>query len=132
MGTCFYVSLKVKVIDEKGAVEALKQFMTQEEKSSKTFFDIDAYAREGISTDTFLDLTKILLADRQQKVVIKEENGFNRYVNGFDASYGWERVLIEWFEILAPFLADESRMLIYPDEDYDELIIQNGKCIQVH
>ena len=40
--------------------------------------------------------------------------------------------MIEWFNLLAPFLEDRSLILIYPDEDYDKLVIKNGKCVQVH
>lgn len=54
------------------------------------------------------------------------------YYNGFDASYGWESVMMEMFEILAPFLEDKSEMYIYPDEDYDHLTVKNGKYVQVH
>ena len=54
------------------------------------------------------------------------------YENDFNASYGWERIMMEWFEVLAPFLANGSQMLIYPDEDYDKLVIKNGKCVQIH
>ena len=55
-----------------------------------------------------------------------------RYENGFDASYGWESVMMEMFELIAPYLADGSELYIYPDNDYDHLLIKNGKCIQKH
>ena len=54
------------------------------------------------------------------------------YSNAFNASYGWEVVMIEMFETITPFLEDGSELLIYPDSDYDKLIVKNGKCIQVH
>lgn len=51
---------------------------------------------------------------------------------GFDASYSWECVMIEAFEKMVEHLEDKSELYIYPDSDYDWLIIRNGKIIQIH
>lgn len=36
------------------------------------------------------------------------------------------------FKLIAPYLADKSELYIYPDDDYDHLVVKNGKCVQVH
>lgn len=50
--------------------------------------------------------------------------------NGFDATYGWESVMMEMFEELAPVLEDGSDLFINCDDGVDVLVIKDGKCIQ--
>lgn len=128
MGACYSVYLKVDLIDEEGAIKALNEHMINDGAD----YSLEEYANIGATPDTFDGLMKILLAEAQRKVDIYQNGRFKVYENDFDASYGWEGVMMEWFEILAPFLKDGSKMLIYPDSDYDELVIKNGKCVQIH
>ena len=129
MGACYSVDLKVNFIDEEGAVKALNEHMV---KDTRADYSLEEYANIGVTPDTFDGLMKILLAETQRKVDIYDNGKFKVYENDFDASYGWESVMMEWFEALAPFLANGSQMIIYPDSDYDKLVIKNGKCIQIH
>ena len=129
MGACYNVYLKVNFIDEEGAVNALNEHIA---KDTRVDYSLEEYANIGATPDTFDGLMRILLAEAQHKVDIYEYERFKFYENDFDASYGWESVMMEWFEIIAPFLANGSQMVIYPDSDYDKLIIKNGKCIQIH
>ena len=129
MGACYSVYLKVNFIDEEGAVKALNEHMTND---TGTDYSLEKYANIGVTPDTFDGLMKILLAETQREVTIFEHGRFTIYENDFDASYGWEAIMMEWFEVLAPFLKNDSKLLIYPDNDYDHLIIKNGKCVQIH
>ena len=131
MGACYDVTLKVKVLDEKGAIKALNEHI---ENDTRTYYSLDEYAKEGITTETFNDLMRIFLAGwkGQEVKISKCSNGFTVYENSFNASYGWESVMMEMFETLTPFLEDGSKLIIYPDSDYDELIVENGKCVQIH
>ena len=131
MGACYYVKLKVKVKDEQGAILALNEHIKNDKR---TDYSLDKYAEQGITTETFDDLMRIFLAGwkGQEVEITKEKNGFTKYVNGFDASYGWESVMMEMFDTLAPYLKDGSEFLIYPDSDYDKLIVQNGVSVQLH
>ena len=129
MGACYSVDLKVNVLDMPGAIQALNEHMANDTSAD---YSLEEYAEHGITTETFDDLIRILLAELQRPVIIYKKGKFTIYSNDFDASYGWERVMMEWFEVLAPFLANGSQMLIYPDEDYDKLVIKNGKCVQMH
>jgi hypothetical protein len=129
MGACYSVTVKVNVTDMKEAVDALNHHITSD---SRTSYNLEKYANIGVTTTNFDDLMRILLADIQGPVSINQNGKFRIYDNCFNASYGWESVMMEWFEVLAPFLADGSEMLIYPDSDYDKLVIRNGKCVQIH
>ena len=129
MGACYSVVVKVNVIDAPGAIKALNEHIANDTSAD---YSLDKCAEQGVTTETFDDLMRILLADNQQKVSIHNQGKFVIYENDFNASYGWERVMMEWFEVLTPFLANGSQMLIYPDEDYDKLVIKNGKCVQVN
>lgn len=126
MSACYSVELKVKVLDEQGAIKALKNHI---ENDKRTDYSLVEAAERGITTETFDDLIKIFLADCDD---IEEHKGFTYYSNDFNASYGWESVMMEMFETLTPFVEDGSKLLIYPDSDYDELIVKNGKCVQIH
>lgn len=129
MGACYSVTIKVNLTDEKEAIDALNHHIAND---SRTNYSLDKYAEKGVTTETFDGLMKILLAELQQEVSVYRKGKFTIYDSAFNASYGWESVMMEWFEVLAPFLTDGSEMLIYPDEDYDKLIIKNGKCVQIH
>lgn len=129
MGACYSIELKVNVIDMPGAIKALNEHIVNDTSAD---YDLEECAKHGITTETFDGLIKILLADLQQPVYIYQKGKFAIYESDFNASYGWERIMMEWFEALAPFLANGSQMLIYPDEDYDKLVIKNGQCVQIH
>ena len=129
MGACYSVVLKVNVLDMLGAIEALNKHIANDTRSD---YSLDKYEAYGVTTETFDDLMRILLAELQQAVSISQRGKFRIYENDFDASYGWESVMMEWFKVLAPFLKNGSELLIYPDSDYDKLVIKNGKCIQIH
>ena len=129
MGACYSVVVKVNVTDVPGAVKALNDHIVNDTSAD---YSLDEYTEQGITTETFDGLMKILLADLQQGISVYQKGKFTIYESDFNASYGWERIMMEWFEVLAPFLANGSQMLIYPDSDYDKLVIKNGKCVQIH
>lgn len=129
MGACYSVTVKVHLVDEAAAIKALKKHMKKDKGVS---YSLDKYADIGVTPDTFDGLMKILLAETQQKVSVVKKRKYTYYDNCFGASYGWEYIMIDWFKVIAPYLSDGSQMLIYPDEDYDKLVIRNGKCVQVH
>lgn len=130
MGACYSVRLKVKLQDEEGAIKALNEHMTNNTRAN---YSLEEYAEQGVTTETFDDLMRIFLAGwKGQEVVIGEAKGFTVYDNDFDASYGWERVMMEMFEVLTPFVKDGSELFMYVENDYDKLVVKNGKCVQVH
>lgn len=130
MGACYSIILKVNVIDESNAIKALNEHIINDTRSD---YSLDEYAQQGITTETFDNLMRIFLAGwRGQEVDVYEEKGFVIYESDFDASYGWERVMMDMFETLTPFVKNGSELLIYIDNDYDKLVVKRGECIQVH
>lgn len=130
MGACYSVTLKAKIKDEKGVVKALNEFIKND---NKTDYSLDLYKAQGIGTETFDDLMRIFLAGwKHQEVDITEKEGFRVYANDFNASYGWEGVMIRMFHEIVSFLEDGSELLIYPDSSYDLLSVECGEVIQLH
>lgn len=130
MGACYSVTVKVSLTNLKDAEERLQKKILQD---TKTDYNIEKYAADGIGIDKFDDLMQIFLAGKKKSsFMINHKNGWTYYINDFDASYGWESVLMDMFRVLVPDLMDGSEILIYPDEDYDHLKVKGGKCITVH
>lgn len=130
MGACYSVTVKVSLTNLKDAEERLQKKILQD---TKTDYNIEKYAADRIGIDKFDDLMRIFLAGRKKSsFMINHKNGWTYYINDFDASYGWESVLMDMFRVLVPDLMDGSEILIYPDEDYDHLKVKGGKCITVH
>lgn len=131
MGACYFVKLKVKVLDEQSAIKVLNEYIKR--SSHRIRFNLEEYAKRNITTETFDDLMRIFLADHTyDKVEITQKRIYTYYQNDFNASYGWESVMMDMFDVIAPYVQDNSELLIYPDTDYDKLVVRNGKCIQLH
>ena len=130
MGACYSVSLKVKTKNEEKAIKSLRNKIDTDRNVN---YNLKKLCEEGESIDAFNDLIGIFLAGGDsQELNIETDNNFITYQNDFDAPYGWERVMIEMFQTISPFLEDGSKFLIYIDNDYDEFIIKKRKCIQLH
>ena len=110
----------------------MQNFIAEHDESGINF-SLSAYKKEGTTPDTLDGLLKIFLAGWNMcHPEIKHVRKWIRYENGFNASYGWESVMMKMFKLIAPYLADKSELYIYPDDDYDHLVVKNGKCVQVH
>lgn len=79
----------------------------------------------------FDDLIRVFLAEHQNDfTIVKTKKGFTKYISGFNASYGWESVMLEMFEEISPYLENKSKLYIDCDDGIDVLVIKDGKCIQ--
>lgn len=135
MGACYSVSLRIKPKDEKKAFNLLLQGMKRNEETDQANYRLDDFEKEGTKADTLDNLLKAVLAGWPYNHFRKsgpDADGFTTYENDFEACYGWEWVMIMAFQDMAPALVDGSSFYIEPDNDYDEFIIENGKCIQKH
>ena len=134
MGASYSVSVKMAFREKDSkqkAVLALQRMM--ERTSGGVNYSLDKFAAEGTGTDTFEDLLKIFLGGwKFWDPEIKKGKKWLKYYCDFDASYSWESIMMEMFEEISPFLIDKSEMFIYPDSDYDHLVVKGGKCVQVH
>ena len=58
MGMCYDIMFKAKVKNEEKAVKALRKFIDNRDAD----FNIDAFAKLGIGTESFDDLVRIIFA----------------------------------------------------------------------
>ena len=123
MSMCYYVKAELKYSDKKEVERLLRQYIV--DQSDQVDFNLDYYREKGVYMKSLDDLMKIIITDR----------GFTKdgdvYTSNFNASYGWKSVMINMFKFITPSLLDDSRMLIYPDYGVDELVVQNGECVQI-
>lgn len=130
MGACYSVALKAKLLDESGAIKALQEHIAND---TGVNYSLDDLAKEGTTTETFDGLMRIFLAGwKICPFTVETDKDFVIYTNDFDASYGWEMVMIDMFYTLTPFLDNKSEFIIDIDDEYDRFIIRNGKCVQLH
>lgn len=132
MGACFSVNLKAGFASKESedlAASVLNEFV----HSDRANFGLESWVANGGHLETFDDFVKVCLACHQNPYYgFTVEGAWHEHENDFDASYGWEGVMIDMFELVAPYLMDGSEMIIDIDEDYDGIVIEDGKCIQKH
>lgn len=124
MGQTYSVYLKLRIKDAEGLKKALSDKIARGKKEHVSY-QLDACKDRGIDVTTLEGLLRVFFGD------LEPGNG-GTCVSGFDASYGWENVMIEAFEEMAPFLKDGASLKIYPDASYDLLVVKSGKAIQKH
>lgn len=127
MGACYSVKLDLKLKEEKAAIQNLKNLLDSDES---TDYNLETAAANGISMDSMEDLIKIFLGGCEKNHITTEKTeGFDSYSNDFDASYGWEQVLIRMFQCLLPHLENDSRMFVCIENDSYTIRAINGKSI---
>lgn len=126
MGQCYSVELKVKFRDEDGAKKALQAKLDRHEEDHVNY-NIGHFTGElGLSIDNLHDLMGIFFGGWKGKLEPSTTDDWE-YAD-FDASYGWESLMMDAFEEIAPYLADYSVIKIYPDSGCDHGVVKNGKC----
>ena len=126
MGQCYSVEIKVRFTDEDGAKKALKTKLARHEEEHINY-NLEHFKEIGIGTDNLTDLMGIFFGGWNGKLTTNENKEW-RYAD-FDASYGWESVMMDAFEAIAPYLANGSVIKIYPDSGCDCGTIRRGKCM---
>lgn len=127
MGQCYSVELKVRFTDEDGAKRALQAKLDRHE-AERVNYNLDHFKGElGLSTDNLHDLMGIFFGGWKGRLETAPADKTWEYAD-FDASYGWESIMMEAFEVIAPYLADGSVIKIYPDSGCDHGTVRNGKC----
>jgi hypothetical protein len=126
MGDCYSATLYVKVAkgSKKNLAAVMRQWMRDEAKGTDGHLGVDwnlaEYRRHGIRPDSFASVCKILLAFHQGDAQhIVDGEGFDLYMSGFNASYGWNRVMVEAFFKMAWALEEGSYLEIDRDEGHD-------------
>lgn len=70
---------------------------------------------------------KYELKERLMIRVDRDARGFQHFNSGFDASYGWENVLVDAFYVMGQYLEDGSELSIDMDEGSREFKVKGGK-----
>lgn len=74
---------------------------------------------------------RIVLASWESTPVkIEQIDDYRKYSNDFDASYGWESVMIAVFKALVPVLRDGSTLDLSADNAYVGYAVTGGKLVQ--
>lgn len=128
MGQVYNVIISEKMTDEKKVAETLRMKI-ERGKSEHVDYSLDHYKAIGIGTDTAEDLMKIFFGGWMGRLGSAPlPDGFTEYTSDFDTCYGWERIMMEAFDEIAPYLADGSKIVIYPDSGADIAVVKGGKA----
>ena len=135
MGAVYSIRAYLLYDDEQAVVEAVQKFIR--DHSHEVDFT-KAWVRELDANKTLMNALQVLFTNYVYKTdpaIRTKYYGYdtdNCYESDFNASYGWETVMTDAFEYMAPALKDGSELYIWPDFGEDYLVIQNGACIWVH
>ena len=124
MGATYAVELKA--IIKNGKRNAV------EEQVKKYMSTIDCFKERHHVDVTTLELNSLLywLFAGQQNNYESETFDNNIYIKSyFDATYSWETVMYEAFEKMAPFLEDDSELIVCPDNERSSCVIKDGKMV---
>lgn len=123
MGQTYSVYLNIRVKDEKKAAQALRDKIARAEQEKVQYY-LEHYKDIGIGTDTLHDLLRIFFGGWEGKL---RETHNGALESGFDASYGWEGVMMGAFDAIGPHLEDESTLDIWPDSGRDQAVVVDGQ-----
>ena len=131
MGACYSVDLKIKFNkeNEKKILEEMEKCY-QNHLSQNVGFCIEEYDFEKPSTiQDYLDLYFVKHQKMYTDNVKEFANGNIEYsVNtGFDASYGWEMVMYEFFKEIAKYLLRGSILEMWPDNYHTIYRVKDGQ-----
>lgn len=132
MGSVYSIRAKLKFKDKKKAIKILQDKINRG-KEENVDYGLDTYRKsDNLDINDIDDLISVfLIAGRELESDVEDlDDGWVIYDNGFEASYGWESVMMEMFKELAPVLEDGSDLFIDCDDGVDVLVIKDGKCIQ--
>lgn len=135
MGQTYDVNLRVRFKDEKGAKNALFAKISRS-RQENVIYDMQGLRRLGFDFDNNIwDLMSVFFCGWGQRFHqqgdwegAKEIGKEGAWIwSGFNASYGWEGVMMDAFSDIAPYLESGSEIKIYPDSGCDHGIVENGK-----
>ena len=105
MGAVYSVEILIKTTKEAELIDAVQRYM---ENATNVRF------KDDHEPDSIENIARIFLADHQGTFNIGDDGSYSSL---FDASYGWNDVLYDWWCAMEPYLDDESYMKVCPDID---------------
>lgn len=133
MGQCYDVNLRIRFKDKDGAKKALQNKIERSEQEHVRYY-LPYHDDRKFDTEDLWDLIALFFGGWDGKFCLQNdwERRRDTRVEGqwiwssFDASYGWEGVMRQAFNELAPYLEDYSEIEIYPDSGCDHGIVVDG------
>lgn len=131
MGACYDVTFTLRICNHNAAVDVMKKYILN---APNVDFSLEDYKKDGVGLESLSDLMRIILAGRKSSNFCEKVTtaGTLIYTNCFEASYGWERVMIDIFYDLAPYLYNYSTLYIGIDNDYDSFLVDWHEVKQTH
>lgn len=126
MGQCYTVYLKVKFNDEEGAKNAIHARLREQDVNIS-----ELGKSEGLDLDTMDGLLRHYYSNWEYGHKWTTVVDPDVLCGDFNATYSWESVMMEVFDLMAPFLQDGSEIKIYPDSGLDKAIVRDGKAVWV-
>lgn len=130
MSCCYSVSMCLRAVDEEGFVRASHEFYeekitTEDKPLLYSRSDVEGIAKFVVHDDWMGDLHCAHDTIR----IKRHKTGRIHLYTAFNASYGWEGETMNWFETTAPFLADNSWMIIYGEGNgVVRMRVKDGMC----
>ena len=123
MSAVYTVYAKFDYDDEEAVIARLNDYIDTHHGQGMVF-SLDEYSEKGIPRDTMSGIMQYFLTDRGF-----QQDGPGEFQSEFNASYGWESVLIDMFEYVADLLEDGSRLEIYPDNGSNLMHVEGGRAV---
>ena len=131
MGTCYSANVKLKFKEEDSQkILAKMEECYQNHLSQRVNFGIELYPFK--SPSSIEDYMALYFVSHQRMYDLEKRRWKNGKVTysvktGFDASYGWECVMLDLFEGLAEYLERGSVLDMWPDNYHETYRIKDGK-----
>lgn len=110
MGLVLSVEFEATVKDEAGAINAMKQKIERDMKNGTVDYSLEKNLERGVGTETLEDLIRIFLSGTRSKEEVVRDGNHITFQSDFDASYGWERVMLEMYDEIIPYLEPGSSL----------------------
>lgn len=131
MSACYAINLDLYIKNEDNVLKKLAEKIAKDEASNHAH-----YQSSPDETTTLKEMLAIFLASNQMGYEFEErleDKEHHIIANSyFNASYGWEIVLIEMFKTIVDDLKDGSGLIIDIENDYDKFTVKDGKVLQLH
>lgn len=100
MGSVYSIHSQMKFKDKNKAIKILQEKIGRG-KEEHIDYGLDTYRKsENLDINDIDDLIAVFIGIGKMFDVANDDDGWTTYDNGFDASYGWESVMMEMFKEL--------------------------------
>lgn len=131
MSACYdvYLNAKIKEDELNNLVNILKKRILKENVAVN--YSLKLARNNGLSFNNITDILSIVFSQRKVNEV-KIYNNVLKIQSGFNASYGWEMIMIDTFYDMSKYLEDNSSLYFDIENEYDYLIVKDDQVIQIH